>query len=123
MDSGRLDFDMEKTTQEDNQPIVINGKRYPLWEQFVHGKAKYIGKKLQDFGDALDRFALGAPELAETKIIDITLTPNGTDSAVFSVEGEEFGCSFDVQHGGVTGGEKGWLTFAGYGGHAWRIQT
>jgi len=27
-----------------------------------------------------------------------------------------------VAVGGVTGGEEGWLTFAGYGGHTFRIQ-
>jgi hypothetical protein len=35
--------------------------------------------------------------------------------------GQDFACGFDVKYGGVTGGDPGWITFSGYGGHTWRI--
>ena len=103
--------------------IKINGKRYPLWSQFVEQKGKWIGGVLQDFGDSMDK-ALGLANGAmETIITDITLEPNGDDSAFFSVKGEKFGCGFDVGHGRIGDcQEKPWLTFSGYGGHKWRIK-
>ena len=61
-------------------------------------------------------------ESPTTKIIDITLEPNGKDSAFFSVIGENYACGFDVEVGGIIGGKEGWLTFSGYGGHKWRIK-
>lgn len=100
--------------------VEINGRSYPLWSQFVEGKKKWIGGTLQDFGDSTDR-ALGLNPVT-TKIKDIELSANGNDSAKFMVIGENFSCGFDVEHGGITGGEKGWITFRGYGGHKWRIK-
>ena len=103
--------------------IKINGKQYPLWSQFVERKDEWIGGTLEDFGDSMDR-AIGivGNDNSKTEIIDITLNPNGDDSAFFSVEGEKFGCGFDVEYGGITAGDEGWLTFSGYGGHTWRIK-
>ena len=102
--------------------IEVNGKKYPLWSQFIERKEEWIGGTLQDFGDSMDKM-LGMGEMGETIITDITLEPNGDDSAFFSVEGKKFGCGFDVGHGGISGrGEEGWLTFSGYGGHKWRIR-
>lgn len=57
-----------------------------------------------------------------TEITDITLTANG-DSAMFSVEGKDFTCGFDVKYGGVVAGENGWITFGGFADHKWRIKT
>ncbi len=100
--------------------MIINGKTYPMWEQFIKKEQEWIGGLLHDSGDSMDRrMGLGS---MQTKITGITLKPNGEDSAVFSVEGETFSCGFDVQHGGITAGQKGWLTFSGYGGHTWRIK-
>lgn len=96
--------------------IKINGKVYPLWSQFVNDKSKWIGGILQDFGDSMNT------ENLTTKITDIELEKNGEDSAFFSVVGEDFACGFDVQYGGVTAGEEGYITFSGYGGHGWRIK-
>lgn len=72
---------------------VVNGKRYSMWPQFVHRKQEWIGGTLTD----LD------PETAHasTRITDISFTPNGTDSAMFTVHGENFDCSADVQYLGV----------------------
>ena len=101
--------------------MVINGKEYPLWSQFVERQKEWVGGVLQDFGDSFDRGVFGQED-AETEITGITLTANGDDSAFFSIEGKDFGCGFDVEYGGITAGEKGWLTFRGYGGHKWRIK-
>jgi len=94
--------------------IEINGKHYPLWSQFVEQKEKWIDGILED----LD----GCPQ---TKITDIELSPNGKDSAFFSVIGEDYTCGFDVEYGGIDGrGEKGWLTFNNVViGHSWRIKS
>lgn len=100
--------------------IEINGKTYPLWSQFVERKDEWIGGVLEDKGDSLDR-ALGS-ESGSTEIVDIELRANGDESALFSIVGKDFSCAFDVQSGGVTAGEDGWLTFCGYGGHVFRIK-
>lgn len=91
-----------------------NGKRYPLWDQFVEKKADFIGAILEDhdMGDLLT-----------TEVTDVELAPNGETSAFFWIRGKDFDCGFDVTHGGVTGGERGWLTFMGYGGHMFRVKT
>lgn len=107
--------------------IEVNGKEYPLWSQFVENKKKWIGGSLEDFGDSMDR-AFGMLDADErlaavlTEIVDIELKPNGNDSALFNVVGKNFTCGFDVEVGGITAGEDGWITFSGYGGHTWRIK-
>lgn len=108
----------ESTTDE---IPVVNGRQYPLWSQFVAKQSEWVGDTLQDFGDALDRAITGLDSMT-TKITGITLEPNGKDSAYFSVCGTDFTCGFDVEYGGIVGGEEGWLTFHGYGGHKWRIK-
>ena len=97
--------------------VTINGKQYPLWSQFVDRRSEWVDGTLEDFGDSF------MPCNMCTKIKNITLTPNGEDSAYFSVDGDDFGCGFDVGHGGVCGGDEGWITFSGYGGHKWRIKS
>lgn len=78
---------------------LINGKRYPLWEQFVDKKGGFIGEILQDEG-------------FETEIVDVTLSPNGDDSAYFEVHGKEFSCGFDVKYGGLSSDNEGMLKFS-----------
>jgi len=89
--------------------MIVNGKEYPLWSQFVMRKEEFVGGMLQE-------------EDETTEIIDISLEPNGKDSAFFSVDGRDFGCGFDVRCGGIIMGEPNWITFCGYGGHTWRIR-
>jgi len=96
-----------------DKPTLINGRYYPLWQQFVDKKAAWIGGVLEDHDMGI---------CAKTTITDIRLAPNGPISAAFFVDGAEFGCGFDVQYGGVDSGEPGWITFHGYGGHTWRIK-
>lgn len=102
---------------KEQPPIRINGKSYPLWSQFVQN-LEWIGGTLQDL-DPDSGSATG-------KIVSITLTPNGTDSAFFNVDtAEGWGCGSDVRHLGVDcrpGLEPGWIHFVGYGGHRWRIR-
>ena len=102
---------------------VVNGKTYPMWDQFLEKKQEWVGGVLEDFGDNMDRTLFGDNKMA-TEIVDITLEPNGEDSAFFSIVGKEFSCGFDVKHGGISGEQNGedWLTFAGYGGHKFRIK-
>lgn len=99
--------------------MEVNGKDYPLWSQFVERKEEWIGGILEELQDS---FPQGVGKASQTEITDITLTPNGDDSAKFNVEGKDYGCGFGVEYGGVVGGEDGWITFSGYGGHLWRIQ-
>ncbi len=103
--------------------INVNGKDYPLWSQFVEGKDKWIGGRLEDSGDSMDRNLGLISGNMSTEITDVTLKPNGEDSAMFSVEGKDFGCAFDVGHGGIGKGDEGWITFHGYMGHTWRIKA
>lgn len=101
---------------------VINGKTYPLWQQFVDRQNEWIGGILEDEGDSMDR-RMGAQPM-KTIIKEIVLKENGIDSAWFGVEGEKFGCGFDVQHGGISGNQSGdsnSITFSGFGDHTWRI--
>lgn len=101
--------------------MIINGKEYPMWSQFVEKQEEWIGGTLMDGGDNIDR-RMGAEPITTT-ITGIELKPNGEDSAFFSVIGEDFECGFDVQFGGIGGNqEDGWLTFSGYGGHTWKIK-
>jgi hypothetical protein len=98
----------------------INGKYYPLWSQFVDRKAEWIGGTLEDFGDSFDSaFGLSG---STTTITDIALEPNGKEHAAFSVIGANFTCGGSTEYLGVVGGEPGWITLRGYGGHTWRFK-
>ena len=106
---------------------LVNGKYYPLWQQFVDKKDKWIGGTLTDYGDSMDRsMGISSPKGNNTIITDIKLLPNGTESAWFEITGDKFSCGFDVGHGGISGDQKdsnkGNITFAGYGGHTFIIK-
>jgi len=94
--------------------MEINGKTYPMWNQFVDKADEFKGFLLEDHDMGMVRV---------TKVTDITLKPNGKDSAFFTIHGEDFDCGFDVGHGGIGSGEEGWLTFRGYANHMFRVQT
>lgn len=89
---------------------TINGKVYPMWSQFVERQNEWIGKKLQE-----GRFT--------TKITGIALSPNGKTSAWFEIQGEDFTCGGDVRYVGIGAGKDGWITFSGYDGHTFRIES
>lgn len=101
---------------------TINGRHYPLWSQFIERKTEWIGGKLMDYGDNFDRAMAYKPH--ETEITDVTLEPNGEESAFFSIVGKDFTCGFSTEVGGISGGQEGgdWLVFAGYGGQKFKIR-
>lgn len=93
---------------------LINGKYYPLWQQFVDKKHKWIGGTVIEHG------------YGSTNIIDITLSPNGEHSAYFRIEGETFSCGFDVKIGSLskhilTDQPLGGVWFSGYSNHQFGI--
>lgn len=104
------------TTEQESK--LINGKHYPLWQQFVDRKNEFIGGTLQD----MDQSWPSDGSNPKTIIEDIVLRPNGKEWAFFEVIGKDFGCGFCVTVGGVVPGEDGWITFMGYQGHTWRIK-
>ncbi len=104
--------------------MEINGKTYPMWEQFVEREEEWIGGWIEDFGDSMDKIIFDGMTV-KTVITGIELRANGEDSAFFEVFGEEFSCGFDVGVGGIIGGaleSADWITFSGYAGHQWRIK-
>ena len=98
----------------------INGKVYPMWSQFVEQSDQWKGGVLEDFGDSMDR-RMGF-EIMTTIIKSIELKPNGKDSAMFCINGEDFNCCGDVQFIGITAGEEGYITFGGFMGSKFRIK-
>jgi len=100
--------------------MEVNGREYPFWGQFVEKQTEWIGGILEDFGDSMDKRMGFKPH--QTMIKGIELSPNGDDSAFFSIIGKDFECGFDVGFGGITSGEEGWITFNGYQGHKFRIK-
>lgn len=94
--------------------IEVNGKTYPLWDQFIERQAEWIGGVLEEL----------CPDPMATEITSIELRANGSDSAFFEIRGKDFSCGFDVRYGGIAGkaSEKPWLLFSGYGDHQFRIK-
>ena len=68
------------------EELIINGRVYPMWSQFVEKKSEWIGGTLYDIDMGVKN---------KTTITDIELIPNGDDSALFRVKGEKFDCGFD----------------------------
>lgn len=104
--------------------VKVNGKYYPIWQQFIDGKDRWIGGILRDEGDRSDPIDMMLGEYPmETEIVDIQLRPNGVDSAVFEIVGKAFSCGFGVRCGGIAGKQvEGWFTFHGFGNHIFRIK-
>lgn len=102
--------------------MIVNGKEYPMWSQFVDRKEEWVGGLMRDYGDSMDRHVFDN-KVVETTITDIELIPNGEHSAFFRVCGENFDCGFDVKVGGIASVmDESWLTFSGYMGHKWQIK-
>jgi hypothetical protein len=86
-----------------------------MWAEIVERKQEWVGGILEDREEGYDPI--------QTEITDISLSPNGEDSAFFlKSTGRILTVGFDVHVGGVIGGEKGWLTFASIYGGKFRIQ-
>ena len=75
---------------------LVNGRYYPLWQQFIDEKDRWIGGKMVE---------MDGPTI-ETVITGMKLEPNGAESAFFTVEGKDFNCGFDVHAGGLSSCEE-----------------
>ena len=75
----------------------INGKTYPLWQQFLDQREDWIGGTItnEDMGETLT-----------TEITDVILEANGP-SAMFGFNGKDFNFVFGVKYGGISGDHKG----------------
>jgi len=95
--------------------MIVNGRNYGLWGQFVERKEEFIGGTLEE---------TDGRETITTKITGIELKPNGDDSAFFQICGEDFSCGFDAQCGGVDGAHsgEGWIAFASVYGLSFKIK-
>lgn len=100
--------------------MIVNGKEYKMWGQFIAEKEKWIGGQMHEISDSFPRAHNG--NIPSTTIMDMRLRPNGDDSAYFEVIGKSYSCGSDVRYLGIVSGDEGWITFSGYGKHTWRIQ-
>lgn len=94
----------------------INGKVYPMWSQFIEKKERWIGGHLREFDIIM---GMGP----ETEITDVTLKPNGTDSAMITFHGKDYDCGYDVKYVGISGKQDspGWLTLSSTWGDFFQI--
>ena len=88
--------------------MIVNGREYPMWSQFVENKDKYIGQEVQNIDMGMT---------ASMIVTDIRLEPNGDDSAMFVIEGKDVEGDTDtwltdVHYIGIGAGEDGWITFS-----------
>lgn len=88
----------------------------------VMNKKKFIGGVLEVFPDAFDDILEDNPEGKTTKIKDIVLDLKTSNVGKFDVIGKDFECGFNIDQGGTTKGEEGWITFFGYGDTSFRIK-
>jgi len=89
-----------------------------MWQDLIDQKEQWIGGKLIDHGDAMDKALMGDQyEPMETEIVDFELTEQW-----FGVKGKEFDCGGSRAVVGICGEhvENG-LAIHGYGGHRWDI--
>jgi hypothetical protein len=93
-----------------------------MWDDLVKQKEKWIGGKLVDYGDSMDRRLLKEDAFpVETIVVDIEVT----DEQI-RIVGEDFSSGGSRKYIGITGSsqfgypENG-LVFRGYGGHEFHI--
>lgn len=103
---------------------VLKLEDYPRLMDIVARKNEYIGWKLQDSGDSMDRRMFGNEKM-ETVVKDITFTLDDDKvSASFTVIGDRFTCGFNVKYGGgvksFAPGDKA-IEFYGYMGQSFMI--
>jgi len=94
--------------------------KYSNLTEIAENQEKYIGWIMEDSGDSMDRRMGAKPMATKVKGIEFELNENKT-GASFSVIGEEFTCSFNVEYGYLSHKDDEELIFRGYGGHEWRI--
>jgi len=89
-----------------------------MWQELIDQKAKWIGGKLIDYGDSIDRIILREDEFPlETKILGFELNENW-----FGVIGKDFKCGGSRKHVCITDDhvENG-LAIVGYEVHRFNI--
>lgn len=89
-----------------------------MWQELVDQKDKWIGGKLIEHGDPMDRAMMKEGTFPmETTIVDFNLTDEW-----FGVVGEDFECGGSRECVGISGTrvENG-LALYGYGGHRFDI--
>lgn len=111
--AGRKDAPKPKITLE----------QYPEIQKLIIEKARYIGWKLIDSGDAMDRGILDG-RTTSTVVTDI-LFELSEDSTIASltIKGKDFDCGVNVKYGGVRNYNDGAdiIHFYGYMGHSFTI--
>lgn len=90
----------------------INGKVYPMYQQFLDNVEDFIGRKLIEHDNFWDD--------SETTITGFDLVENGEDSAMFVIKGGAFDASFDVKYSGLIS-RNGNLCFSTNFGTEWEI--
>jgi hypothetical protein len=104
--------DAQLKAEQTHPDILVNGRVYPMWQQFVHRKDEWIGGILQDLDDDP---LLGGATCPPTEITDVVLRENGSDSAWFEFSGKDYACGFDISVGGIGAPIGDELTLYGYG--------
>jgi len=89
--------------------ITIDGKSYPLWSKFVENKHEWIGGTIEEDPEFPECLSPGGT----TTITDISLSKfsEDSDTVVFTIHGKDFDESFNVEYGGVSGGDGDCLEF------------
>ncbi len=80
-----------------NEPVWINGRRYPMWQGIVDQKRKFYNCTIIEHDNDVGDSVVG-------KVVDVVLRANGTDSAWFAfVTDTGVECGGDVKYLGVAG--------------------
>jgi len=102
----------------------ISLEQYPDIQRLVANKAKYIGWKLTDSGDAMDRRMFGG-ETVGTIVTDILFElDDDQTSASLTIKGKDFDCGVNVKYGGGVrkfSDDADAVHFYGYMGHSFVI--
>lgn len=102
----------------------ISLEKYPDLVKLVETKAKYIGWKMVDSGDAMDRKMFGNQQVG-TVVTDIQFELDKDQTgANFTIKGKDFDCGFAVEYGGGVrkfDDKATTLHFYGFMGHSFII--
>ena len=83
-----------------------------MWGALVEAKAEFIGGTLTEYDSDCGT--------SMTTIKDISLKPY-SDTAIFEVDGDGWGCSINVEYGGLSA-KDGRLYIHSYGGQTWTLE-
>lgn len=85
-----------------------------MWQDLIDQKDKWIGGKIIDYGDSMDKLLMGDKyKPMETEIVDFDLT----DETIEFI-GVDFPVKYNREYIGLSSIRvEGGLAFSGYGGH------